>query len=135
MQSTRLIAVASLDEEGLAGEVSGHFGRCPFYTLVRVEDAAILDVDAVPNPHFESHIPGVMPRYIQSLGAEVILAGGMGPKAIQMFNTYGIEVVTGTIGRVSEVLNAYLNGGLSGTVPCAHDHTDSCGGHGEVDHG
>ncbi len=135
MEKILVIAVACLDDKGLAGEVSGHFGRCPFYTLVLAHDGAIAEARAVPNPHYQRHAPGVMPRFIKGLGANVILAGGMGPRAIKMFNDFGIEVVTGALGTVSKVLEAYLGGELSGIVPCQHDHPDSCGGHGEGGHG
>ena len=130
MDKPRMIAVASLDDKGLAGEVSGHFGRCPFYTLVLIQDTVISDAKSVPNPHFQRHIPGVMPMFIRDLGADVILAGGMGPRAISMFESYGIEVVTGALGTVSKVLEAYLRGEQTGIVPCQHDHPQSCGAHG-----
>ncbi len=134
MDSKRMIAVASLDDRGLEGEVSGHFGRCSFYTLVQVRDTVILHAKSVPNPHFRRHVPGVMPGFIQDQGAHVILAGGMGPRAIGMFQSYGIEVVTGALGTVSKVLEAYLAGELSGIVPCQHDHPQSCGAHGSPKH-
>lgn len=135
MDNTRTIAIASLDDRGLEGDVSGHFGRCPFYTLVKVEGAALEGVRTVPNPHYQSHIPGVMPTFIQGLGADIIIAGGMGPRAIRMFEAFGIEVVTGAVGVVGKVLEAYLRGDLTGIVPCEHDHPESCGAHGSHDHG
>jgi len=46
-----------------------------------------------------------------------------------MFNGFGIEVATGVGGKVEKVLAAYLEGKVQGTVPCNHDHGDSCGGH------
>ena len=55
----------------------------------------------------------------------------MGPRAVQLFNSHGIEVATGAVGRVGSVLAAYLRGELRGIVPCQHDHPESCGGHGE----
>ncbi len=134
MEEPRMIAVASLDDKGLEGEVSGHFGRCPFYTLVKVRGATISDAKSVPNPHFQRHVPGVMPAFIRDLGADVILAGGMGPRAIQLFQSYGIEVVTGGLGTVRKVLEAYLGGVLTGIVPCQHDHPQSCGAHGSPGH-
>jgi predicted Fe-Mo cluster-binding NifX family protein len=72
-----------------------------------------------------------MPGFIHGLGADVILAGGMGPRAVDMFHAYGIEVATGAVGNVRKVLEAYLRGEVRGIVPCAHDHEDSCGGHGQ----
>ena len=51
-----------------------------------------------------------------------MIAGGMGPKAIDMFSNFGIEVVTGAIGNTGNVLQAYLGGEISGVEPCKHDH-------------
>lgn len=82
-----------------------------------------------PNPFYGNHQPGQMPAFIRDLGANVILAGGMGPRAIDLFMNYEIEVATGAVGNVRNVLNAYLRGNIKGIVPCAHDHPDSCGGH------
>jgi predicted Fe-Mo cluster-binding NifX family protein len=81
----------------------------------------------VSNPYFEVHRPGVVPRFIRDLGSHVIIAGGMGPRAIEMFHGFGIDVATGATGTVSTVLGAYLRGEHRGVVPCAHDHPESCG--------
>ena len=124
------VAFACEENKGLESEMSMHFGRCPFYTLVAVKDGKIASARVEQNPHYEQHQPGVMPRYIHGLGADVILAGGMGPKAVQMFQGFGMDVATGAVGQVGKVVEAYLSGQLKGTVPCQHDHPNSCGGHG-----
>jgi predicted Fe-Mo cluster-binding NifX family protein len=129
MTQRTFIAVAAEDNRGLQGQVSMHFGRCPYFTVVEVLDGAIQGARAVENPHYGNHQPGAVPQFIHSLGANVILAGGMGPRAVQMFHGFGIDVATGAIGRVDKVLGAYLSGELSGIVPCQHDHPESCGGH------
>ena len=136
MQDKR-IAVAVEDTRGLQGEVSAHFGRCPAYLLMRVIDGAFDEIEIVDNPYYNNHRPGVAPPFIHGLGADVILAGGMGPRAVDMFHALGMEVATGAVGTVHKVLDAYVRGELRGTAPCAHDHPDSCGKHGagEVDHG
>ena len=123
----KVIAIAAEDHLGLDGEVSAHFGRCPAYVLARVAGGAILDTEVVANPHFNHHRPGVAPQFIHGLGADVILAGGMGPRAVDLFHSVGIEVATGAVGRVGAVLDAYLRGDVRGIVPCAHDHPESCG--------
>jgi Mrp family chromosome partitioning ATPase/predicted Fe-Mo cluster-binding NifX family protein len=131
MTQKRLVAVATDNDNMLDGEVSMHFGRCPYYTLVEVQDGRVGSTRAVKNPHFNNHQPGVMPEFIHSLGAHVILAGGMGPRAIQHFHGLGMDVATGAVGRVGSVVEAYLGGNLSGIVPCHHDHPESCGAHGD----
>ena len=128
-ESMTLIAIASEDSRGMDGTVSAHFGRCPYYTLVEVEDGAVVRHRVENNPHVGQHRPGQMPRLIHSMGAEVILAGGMGPRAVDMFHGFGMDVATGVTGQVRQAVEAYLQGTLRGTVPCQHDHPDSCGGH------
>ena len=123
------IAVAAEDDNGLDGEVSQHFGRCPHYVVVEVTGEHIAETQIVANPHFGNHQPGQMPNFIRDLGVDVILAGGMGPRAVDMFHSFGMEVVTGAVGNVGRVLWAYLHGEIKGIVPCSHDHSDSCGGH------
>jgi predicted Fe-Mo cluster-binding NifX family protein len=126
----KMIAIASEDKRGLAGAVSAHFGRCPYYTLVQVDGERIAGARVEQNPHFGQHRPGVVPKFINSLGADAIVAGGMGPRAVQIFQQLGIEVATGAAGMVGDVLASFLQGELKGIVPCQHDHPQSCGDHG-----
>jgi len=113
------IAIASEDERGLDSLVSQHFGRCPYYTLVEVEAGEVKEVKVVNNPFYGSHgQPGEVPGFIRSQGAQVIITGGMGPRALGFFNQFGIEAISGAFGRVREALNAYFGGRLSGSLPC-----------------
>jgi predicted Fe-Mo cluster-binding NifX family protein len=129
MSETRTIAIASDDDRGLDGQVSSHFGRCPYYVLIEANGDTVAGSRIVANPYIDLHRPGVMPRFIRDLGTDVIIAGGMGPQAIDMFHGFGIDVATGATGSVSTVLGAYLRGEHRGVVPCAHDHPESCGQH------
>jgi predicted Fe-Mo cluster-binding NifX family protein len=128
VEEMRSIAVAAEDESGLDGRVAGHFGRCPAYVVVEALGQEIRGSRVVANPHVETHQPGQVPRFIQGLGVEAILAGGMGPRAVAMFAEYGIDVATGLVGTVRDVVGGYLRGEVAGTVPCGHDHPSSCGG-------
>ena len=123
------IALACEDNQGLDGQISQHSGRCPYYLLVEVEGSEIKKTDAVDNPYYDDHIPGMVPKFINEQGANVMVAGGMGPRAIDMFSNFGIEVVTGAVGNTGNVLQAYLKGEISGVEPCKHDHPgdhDNC---------
>ena len=130
MSEERVIVVAAEDACGFDGEVSAHFGRCPFFLLAEANGTTATVSEVVPNPYHGAHQPGAVPRFIRGLGADVIIAGGMGPRAIEMFHGFGIDVATGATGTVTTVLGTYLRGEHRGVVPCAHDHPDSCGGHG-----
>jgi len=115
------------DNGGLQAQLSGHFGRCPYYTLVDVEGSEIKGVNVIENPYFNNHVPGQVPHFIKDQNANVMIAGGMGPRAIDLFTGFEIEVATGISGKVEDILKAYLKGEIKGTIACAHDHEDSCG--------
>jgi predicted Fe-Mo cluster-binding NifX family protein len=51
---------------------------------------------------------------------DVIVTGGMGPKAQEFFQSYGIEVFTGTYGKVKDVLEEYLHGEVKYTEKAEH---------------
>jgi len=120
------IALACEDDQGLDGQMSQHFGRCPYYLIVDVEGDEIKKTDSVNNPYYNNHVPGMVPQFINEQGVNVMIAGGMGPRAIDMFSNLGMEVVTGAIGNVGNILQAYLRGEISGVEPCEHDYP---GGH------
>jgi predicted Fe-Mo cluster-binding NifX family protein len=119
------IALATDDNMGLDAVVSHHFGRCPYYVVVDVDDKEVKAVKAVKNPFYESHgQTGEVPNFIQSLGVDVIISGGMGPKAIAFFQQLGIQVLTGASGIVGDVIKNYMNGQIDGAAPCS-DHSSS----------
>jgi predicted Fe-Mo cluster-binding NifX family protein len=47
-----------------------------------------------------------------------MLSGGMGGRAIALFEEYGIRPATGATGTVREALTAYLEGDLDAAAPC-----------------
>ena len=120
------IAFSCEDNKGLESQMSMHFGRCPYYALVDVEGKEVKEVTVVENPYFNDHVPGVVPQFIHTQQVNVMIAGGMGPRAIDMFQGFGIDVATGVGGKVENVLKAYLDGKVQGVVACAHDHEHSC---------
>jgi len=113
------IAFAADDERGLDAEVSQHFGRCRYYIFVDLDGEEVKEVRAVHNPFYYEHgQPGQVPEFIYDQGAKVIIAGGMGPRAIDFFRQLGVRPITGASGTVREVLEAYLRGKLAGLEPC-----------------
>lgn len=112
------IAVSADNNEGLNSIISPHFGRCPHFVLVDVEGQEIREVQSVDNPYYGNHQPGQVPGFIASHGANVMLTGGMGGRAIMFFQQYGIEGVTGAYGTVKQAVEHYLGGQLKGAAPC-----------------
>ncbi len=122
------IAVSADDNNGLDSVVSPHFGRCPYYILVDLEGQEVKQVNTVENLYYGQHQPGQVPGFIHDQGANVMLTGGMGRRAITFFQQYGIQAVTGASGTVRHALEQYLGGGLQGAKPCResieHSHEE-----------
>jgi predicted Fe-Mo cluster-binding NifX family protein len=122
------IAISADNKQGLDSVVSAHFGRCSHYILVDVENHNITGIQEVDSPFYGHHQPGQVPGFIHSLGADVMLAGGMGGRALLFFQQYGIEGVTGAYGTVRQSVERYLEGELKGAAPCKesqeHGHGD-----------
>jgi predicted Fe-Mo cluster-binding NifX family protein len=123
------IAVSADNKQGLDSVVSPHFGRCPHFVLVDLDGEKVEGVQEVDNPFFGNHQPGQVPGLIASLGANVMLTGGMGGRAIMFFQQYGIEGVTGAYGTVRQSVERYLGGGLKGAAPCKESQEH---GHGDI---
>lgn len=103
------------------GRLGMHFGHCEQFAVMTVDaqEGKILETEALTPP---PHEPGVLPRWLHEMGADVIIAGGMGQRAQQLFEQNGINVVVGAPAQTPEELaSAYLNGTLqTGENICDH---------------
>lgn len=91
--------------------VSAHFGRCPSFTLVDIEDGRIGKKAVVDNP---GHQPGAIPQFLHQQGVQCIICGGMGMRAQELFKQYGIETIVGVSGDIEEVIRLLAEGKLQG---------------------
>ena len=105
----------------VAGHLSGHFGHCEEFALIEADRDSkqiLSQTRVVPPPH----APGVLPRWLHEQGAQVIIAGGMGRRALDLFAQNGIAVCAGDAGATPEALaQAFLTGALGNSTPtCGH---------------
>ncbi|NJE84845.1 dinitrogenase iron-molybdenum cofactor [Thermococcus sp. CX2] len=105
------IAVPIKDDSGLESEVCEHFGKARYFVFVDLEDGEIKGSEVVQVP-FEEHSPGDLPEFIKQHGGEMVLAYGMGRRAIAYFNAMGVQVITGVSGKVRDVLEGLAKGTL-----------------------
>jgi predicted Fe-Mo cluster-binding NifX family protein len=104
------------------GRLHGHFGGCREFTLVQAdpEQRIIVSIRAVVPP---PHAPGLFPRWLREQDVSVVIAGGIGRRALELFAQQGIEVRAGlTDAPVEELAAAYLNGQLTATPESCEHH-------------
>lgn len=103
------------------GRLAAHFGHCEVFSFfdVDTEKMTVLDRrDAAPPPHE----PGVLPVWLADQGANLILAGGMGNRAVQLLEQQGVKVSVGVPSLEPEAaVRAWLKGELeAGSNACDH---------------
>ena len=98
------VAFACENNNGIESKIAAHFGRCPYYIIVDIEGGEVKGVRAVENPIAGGHEPGYLPNYLAGMGVKKVVAGGMGPRAVEWFSRLGIETVIEMSCTVKEVL-------------------------------
>jgi len=110
------------------GELCAHFGHCQKFAIVDVANSQIIDITEVTPPE---HQPGLYPRWISGYKVTDVIAGGMGQKAIQLFNEQNINVFVGApMKSASDLVQDFLTDKLNLQANyCNHgSHTHQHGG-------
>lgn len=108
-----LICIPTLDESGLLSEVSIHFGKSPYFTLIELEGDEIKDISAIESISRHKGGSKTPAEIIIDSGANVLICGGLGSKAISMLQDKGIKVFSGASGEVKDVIKEWKLGMLS----------------------
>ena len=104
--------------------VDGHFGHTKEFVIYTIKDNMITKVEYVIPP---AHQPGVLPQSLGENFVDVIITGGMGQMAVDLFQRQGIDVVLGATGRIDVNLNEYLGGFLTTKgSSCQHEPDHTC---------
>lgn len=103
------------------GMLCPHFGHCEQFALFDVDEAkkGILKRQVVASP---GHQPGFLPQWLAEQGVSVIIAGGMGSRAQELFLQNQIRVILGAMETDPErAVLSCLNGNLRiGDNVCDH---------------
>ena len=86
------IAIPSVNNGGLDGQRSGHFGHCDVFTIVDVEDGEIKEVSTIPN---QEHVQGgcmVPVNFLAGHNVNALIVGGIGMRPLMGFRQVGIDV-------------------------------------------
>jgi predicted Fe-Mo cluster-binding NifX family protein len=108
------IAVASM-----GNMVAGHFGHCENFNIYESVNGGVVSEQSIPNP---GHRPGFLPNFLGDMGVDVIISGGMGGGAVEIFNDRNIEVIVGAQGEARAAVESYLRGELKTTGTICHEH-------------
>ena len=105
------------------GKLSAHFGHCEEFAIFSAKEtsggatAEVVEVLEAP-----PHEPGLLPAWLNERGVNMVIAGGMGSRAQDLFCQAGIEVMVGAASTdPKEIVQSYLDGTLvAGQNVCDH---------------
>lgn len=115
------VSVPSNGKGGLGDVVGQHFGQVPNYTVYDTESK---EVKVVPNTSEHNGGVGLPPELMSKEGVQVMLCGGLGKKAVDMFERFEVDVFVGANGLVKDAIDSWNSGNL---VKATKDN--SCSGH------
>ena len=99
---------------GLDRQLSGHFGRAPYFAVLDLDDdGTIVEQSTIANT--SEHFGGVghPPDRILQLNPDALITYGMGPRALTIFQNAKVAVLSTRANRVREAVQAYLNNELT----------------------
>ncbi len=123
------IAIPSVDNGGLDGQRSGHFGHCDVFTLVDVKDGEIIEVSTLPN---QEHVQGgcmVPVNFLAGHDVNALIVGGIGMRPLMGFRQVGIDVYHDAS---RPEIRSVVEDLIAGKLPIISDDQVCGGGHGGV---
>ncbi|MBN2669556.1 MAG: ATPase [Bacteroidales bacterium] len=112
----RKIAIPTLN-----GHLSAHFGGSEYFSIFDINESSITSEALLPTPE---HTPGAYPKYLADHGVTDVILGGVGQRAVEIFNENGINVYTGApaINPKDLVLQFIAGTLIVGENSCDSDH-------------
>jgi len=100
------------------GILCSHFGHCQQFAIIDATDNLITEENLVTPP---PHEPGLLPGWLAEKGVTDVIAGGMGQRAIDLFNQQKINVFVGAPQKNPKELTSDL---LSNTLQAGANYCD-----------
>ena len=104
------IAIPTDGRKGMDDTVSQHFGRCLTYTFLD-EEGELLEIIENSGEHRGGTVKP--PHLLKEHEADVLLCRGLGPRAIRLFDGFGIEVYVCQAQTVKEIFHLWKEKKLS----------------------
>jgi len=105
------IALPTTSEAGLEADICSHFGQAAFFTIID-SDTGEVSCEANSGQHHGGEGQMTPAQVIAAMGANAVICGGLGSRAVQLFGAAGIQVFSGAQGTVEQALDAHRAGQL-----------------------
>lgn len=104
------ICIPTMGEGGMQEAICQHFGQAPTFTIIDVDGG---EIKVLPNVSEHMGGKGLPTEIMFAEGVQVMIVGGLGPKAVAMFNQAGVDVFVGAVGTVKDAIDDWRTDMLS----------------------
>ncbi|GAB6189840.1 NifB/NifX family molybdenum-iron cluster-binding protein [Marinitoga arctica] len=122
------IAIPLIENLGEDSKISEHFGHAPYFGFINLKEDGNYDLNITKNP-LEEHGPGDIPAFLHENGIDLLIARGIGGRAVVFFEQLGIQVIRGANGNVREIMEALKENMLKDKEYEVKEHFHEHGNH------
>ena len=116
------IVIPVVDESGLETQIAEHFGRTPFFAVIDLdENGQITEQKTIPNAGEHLGGGGRRASFILNLKPNVIIAYGMGPRGLSIYQSERVAVLKANSPTVKDVIMAYNEDKLEELTEGCHE--------------
>jgi predicted Fe-Mo cluster-binding NifX family protein len=103
------VSIPVMGDKGMDELVAGHFGKSIGYVIFDTESRQLV---TIKNTSEHQGGVGYPPEILSKNGVNVVICGSLGPKAIEMLDSFNIKVYVGASGSVRNALSSWERGEL-----------------------
>ena len=116
------IVIPVADDSGLEAQISEHFGRTPLFAIIDLnEKGQITEQKTVPNAGEHFGGGGRRADFILKFKPNVIIAYGMGPRGLSIYQSERVAVLKANSHKVKDVIMAYNEDKLEELTQGCHE--------------
>ena len=107
------IAISSTGKT-VEDEIDVRFGRCPYFSIVELENKEVKNVKAIENTA-KAQVGGAgitAGEIVGNEGVEAVITTNLGPRAFSVFSQLGIKVYSAG-GSIKKAIQDFIDGKLS----------------------
>lgn len=107
-----IICIPTMDSEGLFSEISVHFGKSPYFTLLDIKDNKIEKIEIIKNIGRHEGGKKTPAEIIIQSKPDILLCANLGSKAVQMLNKNNVKIFVGASEDVENTFEEWKNDNL-----------------------
>lgn len=105
-----VLAIPTMDDKGFESKLSEHFGRSPFFALIKVRRKKVEEYKFMENPYVKREIRSGLTaaHWLIKKGVDIVIVKNIGEISFHALRDHGVDVYVTKKSLVREVIDAYL---------------------------